>query len=153
MTRLRYIADRPRGPRGGNNDARHLFTWVESASREAGIAKPITFVQRQKQSAGVGIGVVRLVDLDELLIVRPEPSPHDMFEWHENRAFHHEGEMLRLQPEHVRATASLLSTADIASLREVIDEWELERLTRKKTPAEHRAFFVLRDLRRARKLG
>lgn len=182
MTRLRYIADNPRGPRGGNHDIRTLFSSPESARRS---------VLVHKNGAR---GQVLIVDLDALFRVpaKEESSAAVMdqtYSWHAARMQYHASEMARLRPiaesTHpevliandaeqigraaeaglVRARSLLsdsskpawLTTTDLAELREVVSEWYLEedRLRRGggATPATARAFFVLRDLWRSGKLG
>lgn len=86
MARLRYIADNPRGPRGGNHDARTLFSSADSARRSV-----------------IKGGQVLLVDLDGLPRVpaAEETSAARMDEalsWHRARLQHHESEMARLLP-------------------------------------------------------
>lgn len=157
MARLRYIADNPRGPRGGNHDVRTLFSSFESASRN---------VFRHKD---VKPGCVLLVDLDELLSVQC-PAAHEepgdinvafdkLFAWHEARIQHHAAECTRIRGCEGSGLPLLhvLTTHDLALLREVVSEWDLEedRLRRGggATPAASRAFFVLRELLRTGKLG
>ena len=155
MARLRFIADNPRGPRGGNHDVRTLFSSAHSAHRNVLEVK------------GKRVGRVLLVDLDELLIVEPgtdEDTFHadldEQFAWHEARYLHHGGELERLRPalaDRALKEPVFLTVHDLARLREVVSEWDLEedRLRRGggSTPAARGAFFVLRDLYRAGKLG
>lgn len=163
MARLRYIADNPRGPRGGNHDVRTLFSSAESASRNV-----------LKLKGQPPAGKVLLVDLDELLVVKQsvwnvddlaerEANFHAdfdaVFAWHEQRWQHHGAEVLRLRPlaDGLSREPAYLTTHDLARLREVVSEWDLEedRLRRGggATPAARGAFFVLRDLYREGKLG
>lgn len=146
MSRLRYIVDRPRGPRGGNNVVRHMYAWVESAKRA--LSTGTRGVQKSEPK-----GRVLQLDLDDLYIVGSDFD--ETFQWHDRRALHHTTEAMRMRGVEQSGTpqAEWLTTADIAELREAASEWELEVNRARKTPASHRAFFVLRDLLRAGKLG
>lgn len=153
MARLRYVADNPRGPRGGNHDARTLYASAHSAGRAVLVVK------------NEPVGRVLLVDLDELMPLKFDDGNFHadrdaMFAWHESRWLHHGGEMMRLRPslaESQLKEPNWLTTQDLARLREVVSEWDLEedRLRRGggATPAARGAFFVLRDLYREGKLG
>lgn len=146
MSRLRYIVDMPRGPRGGNNDVRHMYTWVESAKRA--LRSGTRGIQMPEPK-----GHVLQLDLDDLYVVGSDFDA--TFQWHDRRALHHTTEAMRMREAEERGgkPSTWLTTADIAMLRECADEWELENARARKTPAMLRAFFTLRDLRRDGKLG
>ena len=158
MTRLRYIIDRPRGPRGGNHDD---LTATNS---------PCTACRRARE-IGKPPGRVLVYDLDmlpELRVSRGHVLPLDFedsaideeYEWHERMSLHHASEMERLRPrgELTPVTVRFLSTHDLAKIRHVLEEYEGERARREraKRPSvwtESTLYLTLRDLWREGKLG
>ncbi len=142
MSRLRYIADNPRGPRGGNRDVRSLFSSADAARRNT------------DRSRG---GRVLQVDLDLLLVCGTDID--QLFQWHENQAQFHTSLMNTLKPgaTGIAPAATWLDSFDLAQIREVVSEWVLEedrlRLGGGATPAARGAFFVMWDLYRAGKFG
>lgn len=155
MTRLRFIVDRPRGKRGGHHDERHLYTSRSGAKRALGERTERAYQNRVIRAARPA-GKLLVVDLDALL---PDGADVEtLFSWHEAQSTHHAAEAMRLMPHVQRGDAAAwLTTTDLDELREVVAEWDLEedRLRRGggATPAAARAFFLLRDLLRAGKLG
>lgn len=153
MTRLRFIVDRPRGPRGGNNDARHLYSTLDSA-KTAAMPKKEQVWNNRIVSAARPEGAVLCVDLDELLPVGADLD--EQIAYHERRMLHHDSELMRLREAPGPAVA-YLTAEDMAELREVVSEWDAEedRLRRGggATPAARGAYFKLRDLWLAGKLG
>lgn len=155
MTRLRFIVDRPRGKRGGHNDERHLYKSLSSAKTGSSAKKGVEYngrVFRPDRAAGR----ILTVDLDDLPIV--DASIEESFAFHERAALRHTSEMYRLRPHaEGTATAAYMTPEDMAHLRQVVSEWddEEDRLRRGggATPAAAGAFFLLRDLWRAGKLG
>lgn len=158
MTRLRYIVDRPRGPRGGNHDEPYAFRNRESAERAA---EPLA--GRRFRPAGT----VFEIDLDALQPIGA--SLEEQFAWHERQALHHETEMLRLRPHAEAKQAPALTTSDMARIREAVAAWDAEELRRGgvRGPAQQSAaippgplaratrlaLLLLRDLWREGKLG
>jgi hypothetical protein len=145
VTRLRFIADNPRGPRGGNHDVPTIFKSPDSARRNTLIVK------------GERVGRVLVADLDALLV---KGWDHDVvFQWHDRRMQFHASEMMRMRESESSGVvqAKWLTTDDLMTIREVVSEWEIEedRLRRGggATPAAARAFFTLRELWREGKFG
>lgn len=140
MARLRYIADNIRGPRGGHNDVRTLFSAEWSAKRNLDDG-----------------GRVLQVDLDDLLII--DANADATFQWHDARAIYHATEMLRMREAGGGSlpVAQWLTSVDIATLADAAAEWDYEEDKLRRgggdTPAARRVHFLLRDLLRAGKLA
>jgi hypothetical protein len=152
VTRLRYIVDRPRGPRGGNNESPALYRSLGAAKGNA-TPGPARF----RSDRGRVAGRVLQLDLDEMLPI--DADVDEQFQWHERQMLHHNAEMLRLRPLAESRPASHLATAEMTQLREAVAEW-CEENERPKTPRgkerpwpTRKLFFLLRDLWREGKLG
>lgn len=61
MTRIRYAVDNPRGPRGGENDVRTMFSNTATAKRNV------------RRGAAETMGVILEIDLDDLAVVGASP--------------------------------------------------------------------------------
>lgn len=150
MTRLRYIVDRPRGPRGGNNESLALYRDFGPAKRNAEPREPRYRDDRRRPE-----GKVLVVDLDMLLHVFA--SIDEQFEHHERMALYHTCEAMRLKPDGKPATADVtfLTPHDIAWLREAVDEYDAEFARLKDKSKADKGCIVarLQILRRAGKLG
>lgn len=153
MTRLRFIVDRPRGKLGGHNDERYLFKSLDSAKLSCASKKALEYNGRSIRPARLE-GRVLTVDVDTLLPV--DASIEDQLGHHEHRMLHHTTELQRLGNFAVGG-AAVLTTTDMALIREAVSEWYVEedRLRRGggATPAAAGAFFLLRDFWHAGKLG
>lgn len=117
MARIRYFVDRPRGPRGGNNDSGPYYT-LHTAQRHA--AKLDDSIGWQGRIAkGRCAGVILAVDLDEL---KPYGVDSDReFAWHESRMQYHAGEAQRLRPGvELKTAEQFLTHEDLAELRAAI---------------------------------
>lgn len=106
MTRLRYVADQARGPRGGHRNHRQLCMSVQTARR---------YVEGCPQAR------VLVVDLDTLLPA--DASQDELFQYHEAAMLHHTAEVLRLRPDATEPVAAALRTEEIATLRQAAEEW------------------------------
>lgn len=153
MPRLRFVADFPRGPRGGHNDNPTLFRSLDSATRSTGARPALVYndrIHRRERPEGV----VLCVDIDEIPPV--DASIEDQLGHHEHRMLHHTTELQRLGNFAV-GNAAVLTTTDMAGIREAVAEWDREEDRRRRAGGEHgpaaAAFFLMRDLWRAGKLG
>lgn len=139
MTRLRYIADNPPGPRGGNRAALQLFMSEHTAKRHAETVEAFYNAP--------ATGRVKVIDLDDLLPV--DATAEEALQFHESRAVFHTGEMLRTRPDDVQRDPNYLSTADIAKLRHAAEQWLTDwdkRGAERRRPADHGLQQVLREL-------
>ncbi len=154
MSRLRFIVDRPRGPRGGNNDSRSLYKDL-SAAKLGVEERPAREWAGQIIRAAKPAGRILVVDLDAILPFDATPDEH--VQWHESQMLHHNAELMRLRECVDVPEAKYLTSTDLALIREAVSEWYLEedRLRRRggATPAAAGAFFLLRDLWREGKFG
>lgn len=120
MARLRYIVDRPRGPRGGHNDTGPYYTLssakLAAASRDEVIGYQGALVRPAKVK-----GTILVVDIDEMLPVDADSDRE--FAWHESRMQYHAGEAQRLKPGiELRTAEQFLTREDLARLRQRIEE-------------------------------
>lgn len=119
MSRIRYFVDRPRGPRGGNNDSGPYYT-LHTAKRHAEATEDLRSYNGDRLIRAARCeGTILAVDLDEL---KPYGVDSDReFEWHEARMQYHAGEAQRLKPGVALKTAEqFLTHEDLAVLRELI---------------------------------
>lgn len=112
MTRLRFIADGARGPHGGHNDGRTLFSSPDTAKRDVG---------RRKAA-----GRVLVVDLDELEV--HGASVDERWQFAERQMLRWAQIAQELKPEAALAEAPapervLLTAADVRHLALVANTW------------------------------
>lgn len=156
MTRLRYLADRPRGPKGGHNDVRHVYSDREGAKRAAMPRSEFRSRGRIVRAA-IGAGRVYVVDLDCLLPI--DATPDELFQWHEAQMQFHLAEVMRLRgDQHANAPPpSVMTTEDIARLREVAEQFVSSFPRMKRTRAiervDYAVLYVLKYLLEQGKLG
>lgn len=117
MSRIRYFVDRPRGPRGGNNDSGPYYT-LHTAQRHATGQSGISGLGRSSRPHRCE-GTILAVDLDEL---KPFGVDSDReFEWHESRMQYHAAEAQRLKPDvELKTAEQFLTHEDLAELRAAI---------------------------------
>ncbi len=145
---MRYIVDRPRGPRGGNNDSPAMYRAIGPARRNAAPRSSRWDSDGDRQP-----GRVLAFDLDALLPVDATIDEH--FEWHERMALHHGGELLRLRPENSSPPVPgrswpWLNTTDLARLREAAAAW-IDTFPRRdakhpRKPEDSALLFLLKSL-------
>lgn len=118
MSRVRYFVDRPRGPRGGNNDSGPYYT-LHTAKRHAAKTDDVVGYQGRLIRPARCEGTILAVDLDEL---KPYGVDSDReFEWHESRMQYHAAEAQRLRPgAELKTAEQFLTHEDLAELRELL---------------------------------
>lgn len=117
MSRLRFIADNPRGNHGGHNDHRQIFGAPDSAKRHC---------NKGDKRVGTLPGRVLVLDLDELEVANW--SVDERWQFHERQMQRHAQLAMELKPEAALAETPdgdrvLLSADDVRHLSLVASRW------------------------------